>query len=159
MADLKSPALDPMTVEASTGSNYPPAFKPVVEGRFKRRLSPALGLTNFGVNLTTLQPGASSALRHWHTAQDEFVYVLTGELTLVTDAGTQVLRPGMCAGFPKGKADGHHLVNKTTMPAMYLEVGDRAVPDEARYPDVDLQARAGTAPGQFVFTRKDGSGY
>ncbi|HSV28215.1 MAG TPA: cupin domain-containing protein, partial [Candidatus Omnitrophota bacterium] len=104
---MKRPAIDPaVEAEAQTGTIYPDPFKAVVAGRTKRRLGPLLGLTDFGVNLTELAPGAASALRHWHHKEDEFVYVLEGEVTLVTDAGEQVLKAGQAAGFPKGVADG-----------------------------------------------------
>lgn len=153
---LKLPALDPAGVPAVTGSNYPTQFKAVVAGRAKRRLGDALGLTVFGVNLTTIRPGAQSALRHWHSAQDEFIYLLEGELVLVTDEGEQVLRPGMCAGFPAGKANGHHLVNRSGRDAVYLEIGDRTRNDAVTYPDDDLVAVA-TADGSRRFTKKDGT--
>jgi uncharacterized cupin superfamily protein len=154
---LKSPAIDPQTVVAAVGSNYPDAFKPRVAGRAKRKLGDALGLKNFGVNLTTIKPGAASALRHWHLKQDEFVYILEGELVLVTDAGEQTLTAGMAAGFPAGKADGHHLVNRSQRDAVYLEVGDRTPGDGAHYPDDDLVALA--VPGGWTFTHKDGRPY
>ena len=154
---LTLPALDPATVPPTPGSNYPEHFKPHVAGRVKQRLGTALGLNNFGVNLTTLRPGSASALRHWHAKQDEFVYIVSGELVLVTDAGEQVLETGMCAGFPAGKADGHHLVNRSAHDAVYLEVGDRTPGDAANYPDDDLVARA--VEGGWQFTRKDGTPY
>jgi uncharacterized cupin superfamily protein len=154
---LKSPAIDPQTVVAAVGSNYPDAFKPRVAGRAKRKLGDALGLKNFGVNLTTIKPGAASALRHWHLKQDEFVYILEGELVLVTDAGEQTLTAGMAAGFPAGKADGHHLFNRSQRDAVYLEVGDRTPGDGAHYPDDDLVARA--VPGGWTFTHKDDRPY
>jgi len=159
MADtrLKPPALDPAVVKAVEGSSYPDQFKPGVAGRAKRRLGDALGLKKFGVNLTTIKAGASSALRHWHSREDEFIYMLEGELVLVTDGGEQVLAPGMCAGFPAGKADGHRLVNRTHRDATYLEVGDRDPQDEVTYPDDDLVARA--TPQGRRFTRKDGTPY
>lgn len=103
--------MDPKGIEPEVGTIYPDRFKAVVEGRAKRRLTAVLGLSDFGVNLVDLAPGAASALRHWHQNEDEFVYVLDGELTLVTDAGEQVLKAGHCAGFPKGRPDGHHLVH------------------------------------------------
>lgn len=151
----KSPALDPMTVEARRGTVYPDQFKPRVAGREKRALGNALGLVNFGVNLVKLEPGAQSALRHWHTQQDEFVWILEGELTLVTDAGRQILKPGQCAGFPKGRPDGHHLVNNSGKDAWYLEVGDRSPGDGAVYPDEDGM-RAVPVP-TLKFVKKDGS--
>jgi uncharacterized cupin superfamily protein len=155
---LSRPALDPATVAPRTGSAYPTEeFRKVTAGRAKRVLGDALGLTTFGVNLTMLAPGAASALRHWHRRQDEFVFVVDGELTLVTGAGEQVLGPGMCAGFPGGFADGHHLVNRSNAPATYLEVGDRLPGDAAEYPDVDLRVRA-TAAG-WKYQHKDGRPY
>lgn len=154
---LKLPAVDPATVAAAQSSNYPAQFKPVVAGRGKQRLGDALGLKNFGVNRTTLKPGSASALRHWHATQDEFVYIVSGEVVLVSDAGEQVLTAGMCAGFPAGKPDGHHLVNRSAREAVYLEVGDRTPGDAANYPDDDLVARA--VEGGWQFTRKDGKPY
>jgi uncharacterized cupin superfamily protein len=154
---LKLPALDPADVPAVTGSaNYPQQFKAAVAGRAKRRLGDALGLTIFGVNLTTIKPGAQSALRHWHSAQDEFIYLVEGELVLVTDEGEQVLKPGMCAGFPAGKANGHHLVNRTGRDAVYLEVGDRTKNDAVTYPDNNLVGGV-AADGSRRFTKKDDS--
>jgi uncharacterized cupin superfamily protein len=132
------PALDPSTVPEWFGSAYPEVFRERVRARRKRQLGNALGLTHYGVNLVTLPPGTWSALRHWHTKQDEFVFVVEGEVVLVTDAGEQRLGAGMAAGFPAGKADGHHLVNRSPAPAIYLEVGDRVPGDEVHYPDADL---------------------
>ncbi|HKA39040.1 MAG TPA: cupin domain-containing protein [Burkholderiales bacterium] len=154
---LKLPALDPADVPAGTGTNYPEPFKSRVATRRKQRLGDALGLKNFGVNLTVLPPGAASALRHWHTHEDEFIYIVTGELVLVTDGGEQRLSAGMCAGFPAGKADGHCLVNRAGYDAVYLEVGDRRAEDAVNYPDDDIIARP-TAQGRR-FSRKDGSPY
>ena len=151
------PALDPATVKPVEGSSYPEAFKPAVTGRAKRRLGDALGLKRYGVNLTTIKPGAHSALRHWHSREDEFIYMVSGELVLVTDAGEQALTAGMCAGFPAGKADGHHLVNRTSRDAVYLEVGDRDPEDAVTYPDQDLVAVP--TPQGRRFTRKDGTPY
>jgi uncharacterized cupin superfamily protein len=155
---LKLPALDPADVPAAAGSTYPDQFKAAVAGRAKRRLGDALGLTLFGVNLTTIGPGAQSALRHWHSAQDEFIYLLEGELVLMTDEGEQVLKPGMCAGFPAGKANGHHLVNRTGRDAVYLEVGDRTPNDAVTYPDNNIVAQP-TGDGSRRFTKKDGSSF
>jgi uncharacterized cupin superfamily protein len=155
---LKLPALDPAQVPAATGSSYPEQYRASVAGRSKRRLGDALGLDIFGVNLTTIRPGAQSALRHWHSAQDEFIYMVEGELVLITDGGEQVLTPGMCAGFPAGKADGHHLVNRGGRDAVYLEVGDRTKNDVVTYPDNDILAPA-TSDGSRRFTKKDGTPY
>ena len=153
---LKLPALNPDAVLPRTSSLYPEPFKSVVAGRSKQALGNAVGLKNFGVNRVTLAPGAASALRHWHTKQDEFIYVLAGEITLITDAGEQVLSAGMAVGFPAGNPDGHHLVNKSSADAMYLEVGDRLPGDEAAYPDHDLAVHQAA---QWQFTKKNGSPY
>jgi uncharacterized cupin superfamily protein len=123
----------------SRGGGYPEPFRKVVEGRSRKRLGNAAGLTQFGVNLTTLKPGAASALRHWHAAEDEFVYMLAGEVVLCEDGGEVVLRPGDAAGFKAGVANGHHLVNRADRDAVFLEVGSRAVRETAEYPDVDLR--------------------
>jgi uncharacterized cupin superfamily protein len=135
---------------------YPPAFAPRVAGRLKRPLGDVFGLKNFGVNLTTLDPGAMSALLHAHTVADEFVYVVEGELTLVTSDGEALLTAGMCAGFPAGGA-AHHLVNRSNRPASYLEIGDRAEGDEASYPNDDL--KVAWVDGKWRIMRKDGSLY
>ncbi|MCX7595080.1 MAG: cupin domain-containing protein, partial [Fischerella sp.] len=132
--------IDPEKVPTETGSNYPDEFKPMVAGRLRQRLGNFAGLKNFGVNLVKLEPGSCSALRHWHSHQDEFIYVLEGELTLITDAGAEILKPGMAAGFPAGEANGHHLINRSSSVAIYLEVGDRTPNDRATYPDDDLMA-------------------
>ncbi|MGH6902364.1 MAG: cupin domain-containing protein [Geminicoccaceae bacterium] len=155
---LRSPALDPQTVPARVGSSYPAPFRAVVEAREKRPLGDALGLSQFGVNLVQLPPGCWSSQRHWHTHEDEFVYVLEGELTLVTDAGEQLLRPGTAAGFPAGRADGHHLINRTDRPATYLEVGTRRDDvDEVDYSDIDMAVRH--RDGAQMFVRKSGEPY
>jgi uncharacterized cupin superfamily protein len=138
MPTLRLPALDPVTVDERRGSGYPEPFRSRVAGRVKRRLGDACGLTGFGVNLVTLPPGALSALRHWHTLEDEFVYVLEGEVVLVTNDGEQVLRAGDCAGYPAGRRDAHHFVNRTDAPVCYLEIGSRVPGDNAFYPDDDL---------------------
>ena len=109
MPELKLPALDPASVAEVRGSGYPEPFRSRMGDRIKRRLGDACGLTRFGVNLVTLGPGGQSALRHWHTLEDEFVYVLEGEVVLVSNAGEQTLTAGMCAGYPGGREDGHHL--------------------------------------------------
>ena len=157
MSDPKAPALDPATVEPVRGSDYPEPFRAPVAARERRRIGDALGLTNFGVNLMRLPPGCASSQRHWHSKQDEFVYVVAGEVTLVTDAGEQVLGPGMVAGFPAGRADGHQLVNRSDRDAICLEVGDRTALDEVDYPDIDLAVR--WIDGEEKFVRKDGALY
>ena len=138
MPSLQLPALDPTTVAEKRGSIYPEPFRSRMGDRVKRRLGDACGLTKFGVNLVTLGPGGQSALRHWHTLEDEFVYVLSGEVVLITDAGEQTLSAGMCAGYPAGKRDAHHFVNRGHEVAMYLEIGNRIAGDNAFYPDDDL---------------------
>jgi uncharacterized cupin superfamily protein len=153
----KPAALAAGQVPAVTGSGYPEQFKSRVAARRKQRLGDAFGLKSFGVNLTTIPPGAASALRHWHSHEDEFIYVVSGELTLVTDAGEQRLTPGMCAGFPAGRADGHCLVNRSGEDAVYLEVGDRRPDDAVTYPDDDIVGQA--TPRGRKFTRKDGTPY
>ena len=157
MTKPMSPAFDPAEVPAHFGSGYPKDFQALCDAREKRKLGDFGGLVNFGVNLVTLPPNQGSAQRHWHTMQDEFVYVVSGELTLVTDAGEQLLTPGMCAAFPKNRADGHCLVNRSDAPSTYLEVGDRTAGDEVDYPEIDLMAK--DDGGDYVFTKKDGTPY
>jgi uncharacterized cupin superfamily protein len=139
-------------------SNYPEPFFSRMARREKRPLGDLFGLTNFGVNLTRLAPGGESALRHAHSRQDEFIYVLEGKPTLITDAGETPLEPGMCAGFKAGTGDAHHLVNRTRTDVVYIEVGDRTTGDEGTYPDDDIQAVLG-ADGKWRFTRKDRTPY
>ena len=138
-------------------TSYPEPFASRMAGRRKQPLGDLFGLTNFGVNLTRLLPGAVSALRHAHTKQDEFVYILQGHPTLHTDDGRTRLSPGMCAGFKAGSGNGHHLINETGEDVLYLEVGDRTPGDEGSYPDDDLQALL--VQGQWRFVHKDGSPY
>lgn len=139
-------------------TNYPPPFAERMAGRVKRPLGDVFGLSNFGVNLTELAPGAVSALRHAHTRQDELIYVLEGRPTLVTGAGRTALAPGMCAGFRAGSGDAHQLVNETGARVLYLEIGDRSPGDEVDYPDDDIQAARGS-DGQLAFAHKDGRPY
>lgn len=138
-------------------TGYPEPFATLVAGRLKRRLGDVFGLTNFGVNLVRMAPGSVSALRHAHSVQDEFIYVLQGRPTLVTNSGPKLLEPGMCAGFKAGNGDAHHLRNDSSEEAWYLEVGDRLPGDAAEYPDDDIVARY--ADGRYQFTRKDGSAF
>ena len=126
------------SVAQETGSAWPPALAARIGGRAKRRLGDAFGLSQFGVNEVTLAPGARSALRHWHTREDEFVLILEGVATLETEAGTQTLTPGMCAGFAAGVVDAHALVNRSTERVRYLEIGTRDGGDCAFYPDDDV---------------------
>lgn len=138
------------------GSRYPAPYDEPCRERFRRRLGDAAGLTQFGVNLTTLEPGCWSSQRHWHTAEDEFVFVLEGEIVLVTDAGEEVLRAGDCAGFKAGTADGHHLQNRSAKRAVLLEIGARNEAEDAvDYPDIDLRVPA----GRDGYVYKDGRPY
>lgn len=154
---LYLPALDPATVPERTGSNYPPALRGPEENRIKQALGDALGLTGFGVNLVRLPPDSWSSIRHWHAREDEFVYVLEGEIILVTEEGEQVLGPGAAAGFPAGKADGHHLINRGSATATYIEVGNRSPEEAVTYPDVDLRLQR--SPGNRVYTNRKGEPY
>ncbi|MBD2691520.1 cupin domain-containing protein [Anabaena catenula] len=150
--------INPDNVPRRTTSVYPVVFKSRIAGRVKQALGNAAGLKNFGVNLVTLTPGSCSALRHWHTQQDEFIYIIQGEITLITNAGEQILTPGMMAGFPAGEANGHQLLNKSQAMAIYLEVGDRSPGEEVYYPDDDLIAKS-SDDGGWIFTHKNGDLY
>ena len=138
-------------------SNYPEPFASRMAGRLKRPLGDLFGLTNFGVNLTRLAPGAVSSLRHAHSRQDEFIYVLEGHPTLHTGAGASRLAPGMCAGFKAATGDAHHLINNTDADVVYLEIGDRTQGDQGSYPDDDLKAEL--VAGKWQFVHKDGTPY
>ena len=153
---LTKPALDPMSVPPRSSSGYPEPYRSRVLPREKRALGDALGLTRIGINLTTLAPGKESSMRHWHTHEEEFVFVLSGEVVLITDGGEQVLTAGMCAGFPLNQ-DGHHLINRSAEPATYLEISNRDTRDGAHYSDVDLRYHG--ADAAVKFTHKDGSNY
>lgn len=139
-------------------SNYPEPFASRMAGREKRALGDIFGLSNFGVNLTRLIPGACSALRHAHSKQDEFVYILAGHAVLITDQGETPLFSGMCTGFKAGTGNGHHLVNRAKEDVLYLEVGDRTADDAGTYPDDDLQAVLGD-DGKWQFMHKNGTPY
>jgi uncharacterized cupin superfamily protein len=155
---LNLPALDPAALRPRSSSGYPEPFRSQVLPREKRALGDALGLVKIGVNLTTLLPGKESSMRHYHTREDELVFVLEGEVVLRTDEGEQVLTAGMCAGFPAGVRNGHQLVNRSDRPARYLEISNRDPEDSAEYPDVDLAYRK-ASDGSAVFTHKDGTPY
>ena len=150
------PAFDPKDLPESNATSYPDKFKAMNSRRWNRRLGNHVGLTNFGVNLVRIEPGGQSSARHAHTKQDEFIWVLEGEIVLETNEGRQTLSPGMCAGFTAGCGNAHRLVNETKDSVMFLVVGDRTPFDEVTYPDVDLHGKA-DADGRFVFTKKDGS--
>ena len=138
-------------------SAYPEPFASMVSGRVKRQLGDVFGLTSFGVNLTRMAPGSISALRHWHSKQDEFIYILEGTPTLVSNAGETLLAPGMCAGFKAGDDNGHQLVNRSNSEVIYLEIGDRTPGDTVFYPDDDLDAYMEN--GVWRFRHKNGEPY
>jgi uncharacterized cupin superfamily protein len=148
--------IDPKTLPLHQGTYYPPPYDQPCRARERRKLGDAAGLTQFGVNLLRLAPGVWSSQRHWHTGQDEFVYVLSGEVVLVTDAGEEVLKPGDCAGFKAGDRDGHHLQNRSAAEALLLEIGTRVADDSGEYPDIDMAFKMG-APA--MYSHKDGTPY
>lgn len=149
------PKIDAKSAFERRGSSYPPPFDQIARDRVRQRLGDAGGITQFGVNLMHLPPGAGSSQRHWHSSEDEFVYVLSGEVALITDKGEEILRSGDCAAFPKGVADGHQLINKSDATAVCLEVGTRTDDDVCTYSDIDMMidSRVGR------YTRKDGTPY
>ncbi len=151
------PKIDLAKATVRTKSVYPEPWRAVTDGREKMALGDVAGLTQFGVNLTRLKPGAASALRHWHENEDEFVYVVEGEITLIEDGGATLLRPGDAASFKAGVANGHHLVNKSQRDALYLEVGTRAARERAHYPDVDLVGNKDERG--FRFSHRSGEPY
>lgn len=148
------PKLNLTALPTRTGSDYPAPFDALASARIRKRLGAAGGLTDFGVNLTQLPPGCGSSQRHWHSEEDECLYVLSGELILVTNAGEQMLAAGDCATFPKNVADGHHVINRSDAIATYLEIGSRSATDICRYPDIDLE---GDADGRYW--HRDGTPY
>jgi len=150
------PKIDVNTAPEVKGSRYPVPFDEPCRQRVRKRLGDAGGLTQFGVNLLTLAPGAWSSQRHWHTGEDEFVFVVSGEVVLKTNSGEEVLRAGDCAAFPKDDGDGHHVMNRSNAPAVLLEVGTRSqAGDVVRYPDIDLVFER----KDEGFTRRDGTAY
>jgi uncharacterized cupin superfamily protein len=149
------PKIDVASVPVRSGSGYPSPFDAPCAGRTRRRLGDAGRLRDFGVNLMTLPPGGWSSQRHWHSHEDEFVYLLEGEVVLIEDGGETMLRAGDCAAFPKGSGDGHHMVNRSSAMAVYLEVGSRKPEDVTTCSDIDLMST--NADGRFV--HKDGSPY
>ena len=144
-------------IKGVVGTLYPPPFDEPCRARERSKLGDVFGLTQFGVNLLRLPPGAWSSQRHWHTSSDEFVYVLQGEVTLVTDSGDEVLRAGDAAGFKAGDNNGHCLKNKSAEMAIVLEIGTRVADDAAAYPDIDMLSPAGGKPA--IYTRRDGTPY
>jgi uncharacterized cupin superfamily protein len=148
--------IDPSELPASIGTFYPPPYDEPCRARERRRLGDAAGLTQFGVNLLRLKPGVWSSQRHWHTEQDEFVYVISGEVVLATDAGEETLKTGDCAGFKAGDRDGHHLQNRSNADVLLLEIGTRPPSDAGEYPDIDLAFKMSAPP---MYSRKDGTPY
>ena len=149
---------DPLLLPESNATGYPEPFRAANQQRWNRRLGNHAQLTNFGVNLTRIIPGGQSSARHAHSRQDEFIYVLEGEVDLETDAGVETLRAGMCAGFPAGTGNAHRFINRSVEDVLLLVVGDRTAGDEVSYPDIDLHLRM-AADGGYVSERKDGTPY
>jgi uncharacterized cupin superfamily protein len=147
--------LDLSSIPVLTGTGYPEPFAEAVNGRSRQALGDAGGITQFGVNLVELQPGAASSQRHWHTHEDEFVMVVSGEVMLITDEGETLMRAGDCAAFPAGRPNGHHLVNRGWGTALFLAVGSRFNEDKASYPDIDLLYDGSTDS----YTHRDGTPY
>ena len=151
------PRIDIDSVARRTGSSYPAPFEQPCLERSRRPLGDAGGLSDFGVNLLELPPGAWSSQRHWHSVEDEFIWVLEGEVTLIDAQGEHLLRAGECAAFPKGDGNGHHLVNRSQARVLCLEAGSRRpAEDDCDYPDIDLHIGPGRDAG---FTHKDGRPY
>ena len=150
------PKIDPAKAPVRRGTAYPPPFDAPCRDRHRLKLGDAAGLTDFGVNLLTLKPGVWSSQRHWHQQEDEFVYILEGEGVLVTDDGEEILRPGDCAGFPAGVANGHHIQNRSDRELVLLEIGSRRRDEDAgAYPDIDLKLEKGS----LAYLHKDGTPY
>ncbi len=148
------PKIDIQAIEWKGGSGYPEPFRQLVEGRVRKRLGDAGGLTQFGINLTRLAPGAASAHRHWHESEDEFVFVLEGQATLIEDDGETPLGPGEAAAFKAGVPNGHHVVNRGDRDVLYLEIGTRSARDKGIFPDIDLGFVKDESGARF--TRKSG---
>ncbi len=151
--------IDPATLPVLTGTTYPPPYDEPCRARYRTRLGDVAGLTQYGVNLLRLAPGAWSSQRHWHTGGDEFIYVLAGEVVLVTDAGEETLRAGDCAGFKAGEPDGHHLQNRSGADTTILEIGSRVPGEAAYYPGIDLVARVASPATPGGYTHTDGTPY
>lgn len=153
------PRIDPATAPTGSGSRYPAPFDAPCCARQWLRLGDAAGLTQFGVNLLTLPPGVWSSQRHWHSHEDEFVWVLEGEVVLVTDAGEATLRAGDCAGFKAGSRESHHLQNRSARDARLLIVGSRNDADHGEYPGIDMKFQAGRYSGGGGYVHRDGTPY
>jgi uncharacterized cupin superfamily protein len=158
-AETTVPKIDKAAAPRGSGTRYPAPFDQPCRNRTWVRLGDAAGLTQFGANLVSLAPGVWSSQRHWHSHEDEFVYVLAGEVVLVTDAGEETLQAGDCAGFKAGERDGHCLQNRSSRPAELLVVGSRHDADHGEYPDIDLKFKAGRYEGQGGYVHKDGTPY
>lgn len=156
MSKPRLPAFDPADIAESNATSYPEQFRAQNSQRWNRRLGDHVGLKNFGVNLTRIAPGGQSSARHAHSKQDEFIWVVSGEVVLETNEGVQTLRTGQCAGFPAGSGNAHRFVNRSAEDVVLLVVGDRTPFDEIAYPDIDNHAKAGP-DGRYVHTRKDGT--
>lgn len=156
---LNKPALEPRTLEPQIGSAYPEPYRSRVLPREKLKLGDALGLSKIGVNLTTLSPGKVSSMRHWHTREDELIYLIEGELVLRTSAGEQLLTAGNAAGFPAGVEDGHQLINRSDRPAIYLEVSNRDADDTAHYSDPEVDMIWSPQHARRQITHRDGTPY
>jgi len=151
------PKIDIANLPTDTRSGYPPPLNRSVEGRIRKRLGNAVGLDQFGVNLTTLKPGAWSSQRHWHECEDELVYVLEGEVVLCEDDGETVLKPGDAAGWKANAPNGHCLINRSSRDAVFLEIGARAPRERASYPDIDMLAERDTSGSRYL--HKSGEPY
>jgi uncharacterized cupin superfamily protein len=151
------PKIDIASLKLDNATNYPEPFRQAVLGRQRKRLGNAVGLDQFGVNLSTLKPGAWSSQRHWHAAEDELIYVLEGELVLCENAGETVLKPGDAAGWKAGVANGHCLINRTTRDAVYLEIGARSGHEKVEYPDIDMRLERDAKGARFL--HKSGEPY
>lgn len=158
MSEKKPSTVHVKDLPVKTGSGYPAAYKDIISGRSRwAGLGDIFGIDQFGVNVVTLAPGAWSSQRHWHAEEDEFVYVLKGEVVLSDDDGDHIMTPGMCAGFKANNGNGHHLKNQSNKPAVYLELGSRQAKDRVTYSDIDMLAVKDDGPWKFV--KKDGSGF
>lgn len=149
---------DPLALPESNATSYPKPYRAANQQRWNWRLGDHAKLTNYGVNLTRIVPSGQSSHRHAHSRQDEFIYVLQGEVELETNAGVEVLRAGMCAGFPAGTDNAHRFVNRSAQDVLLLVIGDRTAGDEVSYPDIDMHGRMGP-DGRYTFTHKDGTPY
>ena len=151
------PKIDISAIAETNTTGYPEPFRALVKGRFRKRLGDAGGLTQFGVNLCRLAPGSASSQRHWHTREDELVYILDGELTLIEDGGETILRAGDAAAWKAGIENGHHLVNRSNRDALLLEIGTRDWQDSGAYSDIDMKFVMGDE--DTVYLHKDGNPY